>query len=323
VRRSSAKLARRTISGFDSAPIHILLAEDNPRHAQLLREAMGEAGVAFAGAAPYELTDARTVAEALDHLAAGGLDLVLLDLSLPDGSGLDGLLRIRELYPDTPVIALTGMNDETLAAQALQAGAQDYLSKGRISGSLLARSVRYATQLNRMQVALRSLSFIDNLTSLYNRRGFVTLADPHVRLAQRVKGKFLVVSVDVGGLAAINAASSYDEGDTVLRDTAELLRRTFRDSDILARLEGGAYIAFAVDAPEEKAPIITARLQQQVASYNQQTIRGYTLVLNAGVAAFDPEVGGTIEDLMARAVEARRATRRPRRSSRRTRVDGA
>lgn len=85
MRRSSAKLARRTISGFDSAPIHILLAEDNPRHAQLLRETMGEAGVAFAGAAPYELTNARTVAEALDHLAAGGLDLVLLDLSLPDG----------------------------------------------------------------------------------------------------------------------------------------------------------------------------------------------------------------------------------------------
>jgi diguanylate cyclase (GGDEF)-like protein len=282
---------------------------------------MGEAGVAFAGAAPYELTHAGTVAAALEQLAPGGCDLVLLDLSLPDGAGLDGLLKIRELHADTPIIALTGLNDETLAAQALQAGAQDYLSKGRIGGSLLARSIRYATQLNRMQMALRSLSFIDNLTSLYNRRGFVTLADPHVRLAQRVKGRFLVVSVDVAGLAAINAASSYDEGDTVLRDTAELLRRTFRDSDILARLEGGAYMAFAVDAPAEKASIITARLAQQVAGYNQQTLRAYTLALNAGVAAFDPEVGGTIEDLMARAVEARRGGRRPRRSSRRARLD--
>jgi diguanylate cyclase (GGDEF)-like protein len=323
VRRSSAKLARRTLSGLDSAAVRILLAEDNPRHAQLLREAMGEAGVAFAGAAPYELTHAATVAAALERLAGGGFDLVLLDLSLPDGAGLEGLLKLRELHPDTPIIALTGMNDETLAAQALLAGAQDYLSKGRIGGSLLARSIRYATQLNRMQMALRSLSFIDNLTSLYNRRGFVTLADPHVRLAQRVKGRFLVVSVDVAGLAAINAASSYDEGDTVLRDTAELLRRTFRDSDILARLEGGAYMAFAVDAPEEKAPIITARLQQQVAGYNQQTLRAYTLALNAGVAAFDPDVGGTIEDLMARAVEARRGGRRPRRSSRRARLDGS
>lgn len=285
---------------------------------QLLRETMGEAGAAFAGAAPYTLTVATNVAETLDHLAAGGIGVVLLDLSLPDGAGLDGLLRVRELYPDVPVIALAGLNDEALAGQALQAGAQDYLTKGRMGGSLLARSIRYATQLNRMQMALRSLSFIDNLTGLYNRRGFVTLADPHVRLAQRVKGRFLVVSVDVAGLGAINAASSYDEGDTVLRDVAELLRRTFRDSDILGRMEGGAYMAFAVDAPEEKAPIITSRLQQHVLGYNQQTIRAYTLVLHAGIAAFDAESGGTtIEDLMARAVEERRGARRPRRSSRR------
>jgi diguanylate cyclase (GGDEF)-like protein len=323
VRRSSGKLARRTLSGLDSESVRILLVEDNPRHAQLLREAMGEAGVAFAGASPYELTHARSVAEALDQLAAGALDLVLLDLSLPDGTGLEGLLRVRELFPDVPVIALTGLNDELLAAQALHAGAQDYLTKGRVGGSLLARSIRYATSLNRMQMALRALSFIDNLTGLYNRRGFVTLADPHVRLAQRIKGRFLVVSVDVAGLAGINAASNPDEGDMVLRDVAELLRRTFRDSDILARLEGGAYMAFAVDAAEEKAPIITSRLAQQVAGYNQQTIRAYTLVLHVGVAAFDPEAGASIEDLMAKAVEARRAARRPRRSSRRARLDGA
>ena len=72
LRRSSAKLARRTLSGFESEPIRILLAEDNPRHVQLLRDAMGEAGAAFAGAVPYELGYARSIAETLDHLKAGG-----------------------------------------------------------------------------------------------------------------------------------------------------------------------------------------------------------------------------------------------------------
>jgi diguanylate cyclase (GGDEF)-like protein len=306
MRRSSAKLARRTLSGLDTEPIRILLAEDNLRHAQLLRETMGEAGAAFAGAAPYELAHVRTVAEALTLLAAGGQDLVLLDLSLPDGAALDGLLRIRELHPDIPVIALVGLNDERLAAQALHAGAQDYLTKGRVGGGLLARSIRYASQLNQMQRALRSLSFVDNLTGLYNRRGFVTLADPHVKRAQRARGHFLVMSADVQGLGAINAAAGYDEGDRLLRDVADILRRTFRDSDILARLEGGAFMAFAMDAPAEKAPIITARLQQHVSGYNAQTIRGYTLALNAGLSAFDPHRGGAIEDLMARAVEQRR-----------------
>ena len=310
MRRSSAKLSRRTLSGLDSESLRLLLVEDNPRHAQLLREAMGDAGAAFAGAAPYELLHATTLAAGLETLATGGVDLVLLDLSLPDAAGLDALLRVRELHPDVPVIALTGLNDETLAAQALQAGAQDYLTKGKIGGSLLARSIRYAVQLNRLQVAMRALSFIDNLTGLYNRRGFVTIAEPHVRLAQRVKGRLLVASADVAGLAAINQAAGYDGGDQVLRDTAELLRRTFRDSDLIARLEGGAFMVLALDATMDKSPIIAARLKHQVDGYNAQTIRGYTLAVAIGFTGYDPTAGAPIEDLMARAVEARRAERR-------------
>lgn len=310
MRRSSAKLSRRTLSGLDSEALRLLLIEDNPRHAQLLREAMGDAGAAFAGAAPYELLHTTTLATGLETLGRSGVDLVLLDLSLPDAAGLDALLRVRELYPDVPVIALTGLNDETLAAQALQAGAQDYLTKGRIAGSLLARSIRYAVQLNRLQVAMRALSFIDNLTGLYNRRGFVTIAEPHVRLAQRVKGRLLVASADVVGLAAINQAAGPDGGDQVLRDTAELLRRTFRDSDLIARLEGGAFMVLALDTTMDKSPIIAARLKHHVDGYNAQTIRGYTLAVAIGFTGYDPAAGAPIEDLMARAVEVRRVERR-------------
>ena len=317
MRRSSAKLSRRTLAGLDVEALCILLVEDNPRHAQLLREAMGDAGAVFAGAAPYELIDATSLAAGLEALAAGHVDLVLLDLSLPEAAGLDALLRVRELHPDVPVIALTGLNDETLAGQALQAGAQDYLSKGKIGGSLLARSIRYAVQLNRLQVAMRALSFIDNLTGLYNRRGFATLAEPHMRLAQRVKGRFLVASADVAGLAAINQAAGYDEGDQVLRETADLLRRTFRDSDLIARLEGGAFMVLAFDATLDKSPIIAARLQRHVDAYNAQTIRRYTLAVNIGFTGFDPAAGVPIEDLMARAVEARRAEPRPGRPAQR------
>jgi len=82
-------------------------------------------------------------------------------------------------------------------------------------------------------------------------------------------------------------------------------------------------MAFAIEADEGKAPIIVDRMQQHVAVYNQQTIRAYTLVLNVGIAAFDPATGGAIEDLMARAVETRRASRQSRRVSRRLRKEGA
>ena len=320
MRRSSSKLSRRTLTGLDSEALRLLLIEDNGRHAQLLREALGDAGAAFAGAVPYELAHVTGMGAALDALAAGSVDVALLDLSLPDAHGLDALLRVRELYPDVPVIALIGQHDGTLAGQAIQAGAQDYITKGKISGSLLARSIRYAVQINRLQVALRSLSFIDNLTSLYNRRGFVTLAEPQLRMAQRTKTGFLVGSADVAGLAKINAAAGADEGDTVLRETADILRRTFRDSDLIARLEGGAYAVLAPDATLEKAPIIVARMQQHLATFNGQTIRSYTLAVNLGFTPFDPAAGTSIEDLMARAVEARRAQRRSRPSAGRSRV---
>lgn len=322
MRRSSSKLSRRTLTGLDSEALRILLIEDNARHADMLRDAMGDAGAAFAGAIPYELSHVTGLGAGLAALAAGGVDLALLDLSLPDAHGLDALLRVRELHPDVPVIALIGQNDETLAGQALQAGAQDYLTKGKVGGSLLSRSIRYAVQLNRLQMALRSLSFIDNLTGLYNRRGFVTLAEPHVRLAQRMKTGFLIGSADVAGLGTINTEAGAGEGDTVLRETADILRRTFRDSDLIARLEGGAYAVLAPEATLEKAPIIVARMQQHLATYNGQTIRRYTLAVTLGFTAFDPAAGVSIEDLMARAVEARRAQRRPRKSTGRPRASG-
>src|SRR4029077_20047130 len=86
VRRSSSRLARRTLTGIEIDPVRVLLIEDNPRHARLLEEAMGEAGVAFAGAAPYELAHAHRLSQGLTRLREGGVGVVLLDLSLPQGT---------------------------------------------------------------------------------------------------------------------------------------------------------------------------------------------------------------------------------------------
>ena len=157
--------------------VRLLLIEDNPRHAQLLQETMGDVGVAYSGAQPYTLTHVTGLADGLEKLGARDYDVVLLDLSLPEAKGLDALLRIRERFEDVPVIALVGRGEDELAGQALQAGAQDFLQKGKISGELLARAVRAAVHISSLQAALRSLSFIDGLTGLYNRRGFITLAD--------------------------------------------------------------------------------------------------------------------------------------------------
>lgn len=318
--RYSGKLARRTQTTVDAEPVRLLLVEDNPRHVELLRQSFGEAGVAYAGAAPYELAVAGTLAAAIERLARRDVDVVLLDLTLPDGTGLDPILKIRERHPDLPLIALTALGDDRLPSQAVQAGAQDYLMKGKLSGELLARTIRHAVELNRLQAALRSLSFLDGLTGLYNRRGFVTLTEPHLKLAQRVKGRFLIVSADVKSLAAVNKAAGYEAGDRLLRDVAEILKKSFRDSDLLARLEGGAFMVLAADAATDKATVIVERINQHVAAYNGMTLRPYTLTLAVGFTPFDPRTSVPVEDLMARAVEARRGTPRRRRSSQQRRA---
>lgn len=297
----------RGLTSFDSTVVRILLIDDSDADTQALREALSEAGMVFAGAPYYELSCATTLAAGLSRLSAGGIDLVLLDLALPDASGIDTLVRVRQHTPWLPVVALTPPGDDVLAAHALQTGAQDYLIKGPLGGELLARAIRSAIRVHRLQNALRSLTLVDGLTSLYNRRGFVTLAEPQMRLAQRTKRHFLIMSAEVQGLKSVNETGGWDEGDALLRATAETLRHTFRDSDVLARLQGGAFAALALDASTHASPIVAARVQRGIQGYNAQLGRRHKLDISLGFTSFTGETASSVEELLSRATAARRA----------------
>ncbi len=130
--------------------MQILLVEDNPGDIRLLREYLKEAG-----ADRYQITHADRLAGGLERLAEANVDAVLLDLSLPDSHGMDTLVRMREAAKAVPIVVLTGTDDETLGMRLIQAGAQDYLIKGQVTGPLLTRSLRYAVERKRAEVALR------------------------------------------------------------------------------------------------------------------------------------------------------------------------
>src|SRR5262249_10877391 len=132
-----------------------------------------------------ELTRVRTLAEALELLARETPDIALLDLGLPDAMGLDAVQRVRAASPDLAIVVLTGLDDGDVAVRAVRSGAQDYLIKGEIDGNMLGRAMRYALERQKMQVALSSLALIDDLTGLYNRRGFMALASHQLKLARR------------------------------------------------------------------------------------------------------------------------------------------
>src|SRR3990167_6907339 len=125
-------------------PIKTLLVEDNDSYCRLVAKMLGGAGDIS-----FEIEYADTLARGIEVLGENGIDLVLLDLQLPDSEGLGSFAEMHERYPVIPIIVLTGMSDEDLAVKAVQLGAQDYLIKGEVDVNQLKRSIKYALERQR------------------------------------------------------------------------------------------------------------------------------------------------------------------------------
>ena len=133
------------------SPMKILLIEDNPGDARLIREMLADAG-----GQGFAIEWVSRLAEGLERLGRGGIDLVLLDLGLPDSQGLDTFIKAQAQAPQVPFVVLTGLADETLGLTAVRKGAQDYLFKDGTDPHLLLRAIRYATERKQAEIALEA-----------------------------------------------------------------------------------------------------------------------------------------------------------------------
>jgi phosphoserine phosphatase RsbU/P len=214
-----------------SAPLRLLLVEDNPGDVRLLRETLREAG-----SLRFELCHEERLAGAIERLQAEPVDLVLLDLSLPDAQGLETVSRLLAAAPSIPIVVLSGLADEGIAVQAVQAGAQDYLVKGSVEGPTLARAIRYALERRRL---------------LEREREARTVAEEAVRARDEV---LRIVAHDIGN--AISAVKIHatvlartlpagEEGDpfrrrtTAIRNLADQVDRLRQDLLDVAAIEAG------------------------------------------------------------------------------------
>jgi CheY-like chemotaxis protein len=160
----------------------ILLIEDNPGDARLIREMLPEGKGAI-----HSLEWVESLAAGLQRIARGGIDLVLLDLGLPESTGLETLRRLRADAGQSPVVVvLSGLEDEAIAAQAVLEGAQDYLIKGQVDGYLLNRSIRYALERNEAASALQRAH--DELEDQVAKRT-AALADTVESLQREITGR--------------------------------------------------------------------------------------------------------------------------------------
>jgi diguanylate cyclase (GGDEF)-like protein len=330
------RTSRRPDDAMNELSINVLLIEDNPGDARLIELMLNRArGMAF------QLTWLDTLTAGLQYLDTHEPDIVLLDLGLPESRGLETLHRLLAHAPKAPtLVVLSGLDDEDIAFQAVQSGAQDYLIKGRVDSALLVRSIRYAMERSRSEEALRQahaeleqrvlertaelasavaalqseiaerklaeehiryLAHYDALTGLPNR---VLLQD---RLKQalahghRTGSQVAVLFIDLDYFKHVNDSLGHQVGDQLLKVVAGLLQECLREGDSVARLGGDEFVLIL--------PLLTdgndaAAVAQKVQDALARTVvaDGHELHVNASIGiSLYPHDGATVEALMSAA----------------------
>lgn len=277
-------------------PIKVLLVESDEDYLAEVRESLTDAH-----AGDLAIEAAPELSRALARLRQGGIDAILLSLDLADSQGMVTFDRTYAFAPDVPIIVLAREPDEEAAVAAVQGGAQDYLVKVESTPSMLVRAVRHAIERHRLFSALRSLSLIDDLTGLYNRRGFSDLGEQYLKLARRSGRGVTMVYLDLDRFKTINDSLGHHVGDRALLKVADILRATFRRSDIIARLGGDEFGVLALEAADESSELLVQRLRERIVDFNRTSPEPYQLSISIGMARHDDDLRVRLEDLVAEA----------------------
>jgi DNA-binding NarL/FixJ family response regulator len=269
--------------------IRLLLVEDDIDDEELLREAIGEIIEApnWPNWHSCELLAAGTLNEALEFLALRPFDAVLLNLSLPDGESLlKTFAQVRDKAGAAPVIVLADKPDEGLAHTLLRDGAQDVILKSELDCDVLARSVRYAMERQRRANAVAATSFFDELTGLYNARGFTAVAGRDISLAKLRGDSLLITCIEI----ELQEENAVDLG---LLRTSELLREAFGEYAVVGRV---APHQFAV-----LSSLLTENGAEQVATALEQDLDGLPVHVRAGSVTYCRDHPGGVLELLCEA----------------------
>ncbi len=171
------------------------------------------------------------------------------------------------------------------------------------------------THLKVMEAELRALSLTDELTGLYNRRGFFTLAEQELKMANRLRHGIYMLYADMDNLKAINDTHGHKEGDRALREAARILKETYRSSDIVARIGGDEFVVIPIGIGGDNTDAVTRRLQKNLDAHNAKTDRDYRLSLSVGLAFYDPRHPCSLVELLKKGDEAMYAQKRTRHRS--------
>jgi diguanylate cyclase (GGDEF)-like protein len=166
---------------------------------------------------------------------------------------------------------------------------------------VFANQVAVAIENSRLFGQIQTLAIIDDMTGLYNRRGFFTLAEQQIKLASRLNHSILLVFMDMDKLKQINDEFGHQQGDLALIDVARLLRQSFRNSDIIARIGGDEFVVLAMNANGGDATVLINRLRKKMSELNSSGANPYHISLSIGTSAWMPGGPVDLDDLLTRA----------------------
>ena len=236
--------------------------------------------------------------EALEKIKKNAYDSAVIDVVMPLMDGITLTKELLKLHPKFPVMIMTGHADEHSTASAIVAGAREFIKKPFSIDEFVLR-------FNKMmhdhsgEEALLALSLTDELTGLYNRRRFFILTEQCLKVAVRTKKRPLLLFIDMDNLKWINDHYGHKEGDQALTGLADILKKTFRESDIIARIGGDEFVVL-LESTDENSETLLTRLHENVRDYNVKRSQ-HTLSISLGTAQFDPEYPISIDELLSKA----------------------
>jgi diguanylate cyclase (GGDEF)-like protein len=272
----------------DTRRISVLIVDDDILLLDMLRNGLYSER--------YYCETVTTAESALELLHKTSFDVMIADIALPGMRGFELTEKAKNRAPNMAVIIMTGFIEDISYDEAIEAGASDFIKK-----PFTLRELRARLKQVKMQERLRTLFLRDDLTGLYNRRGFFTLCEHLFKLAVRQKKGIFMLYADVDNLKWINDNFGHQEGDLALKQIANIFKTNFRESDVVARIGGDEFVVVPVGTSEDGVKIVTARLQHTIEAYNTTSKLSYALSVSAGIAYYDPGYPCSIDELLSQA----------------------
>lgn len=282
---------------MNAKPLKLLLLEDGCKDARFLQKAIADGGSFDCDLVKIDELE-RALAERAEEPP------ILLLRSADSSSRLSSdLKRIREIASNVPVLVLPNKQDGLVHPGAAAGDPAKSNGHHRLNLKKLARILRRGLRQTQLESELSHLAISDELTGLYNRRGFLLLGSERMKLAHSMKKNVLLFFADLDNLKQINDRYGHQEGDQALLKTADAFRNTFRNSDITGRFGGDEFTALVIEDFGHTSDTISKRLQDNMAELSANNTQ-YPLSLSVGMTRYAAEFRSSLKKLLAQADQA-------------------